>query len=98
LVNVPARRFSRLQKRVQSAREARALDANGAALRYKKSVFHRHFRNTSKFCARSVAAEKFIAARFAGRHSAFAPLRRGAALTHKIKWSHCYFFPAVVIG
>ena len=21
-----------------------------------------------------------------------------AALTHKIKWSHCYFFPAVVIG
>jgi len=23
---------------------------------------------------------------------------RGAALTHKIKQSHCYFFPAVVIG
>jgi hypothetical protein len=21
-----------------------------------------------------------------------------AAPTHKIKWSHCYFFPAVVIG
>ena len=29
---------------------------------------------------------------------AFLRRRRGAALTHKIKWSHCYFFPAVVIG
>jgi hypothetical protein len=24
--------------------------------------------------------------------------RSRAAVTHKIKWSHCYFFPAVVIG
>jgi hypothetical protein len=24
--------------------------------------------------------------------------QRDAALTHKIKWSHCYFFFAVVIG
>ena len=29
---------------------------------------------------------------------AFASRRQGAALTHKIKRSHCYFFPAVVIG
>jgi len=48
--------------------------------------------------ARGRAAEKFLGARFAGLRFAFAPQQRGAALTHKIKWSHCYFFPAVVIG
>jgi hypothetical protein len=34
-----------------------------------------------------------VAARFVCRAQ-----QRDAALTHKIKWSHCYFFFAVVIG
>jgi hypothetical protein len=48
--------------------------------------------------SRACAAEKFIGAHFSENRAVSAPRRRGAALTHKIKWSHCYFFPAVVIG
>jgi hypothetical protein len=49
--------------------------------------------------ARNLASKKSfrllprVAARFVRRAQ-----RRDAALTHKIKWSHCYFFFAVVIG
>ena len=52
----------------------------------------------AQILSRVCAAEKFFAARFSENRTAPARRRRGAALTHKIKWSHCYFFPAVVIG
>jgi hypothetical protein len=38
------------------------------------------------------------APRDAGERSRRRIMLWAAALTHKIKWSHCYFFPAVVIG
>ena len=95
----PAQRLSRLREWLPPSRKTRALDADESALRYRKSVFHRHFCNASKFCARGVAARE-ICQRALCRTMFCARRRRGgaAALTHKIKWSHCYFFSAVVIG
>jgi hypothetical protein len=48
--------------------------------------------------SRARVAQKFIGAHFSENRAVSVPRRRGAALTHKIKRSHCYFFPAVVIG
>jgi hypothetical protein len=44
------------------------------------------------------ARENLFDADFAKYRQELARRCRGAALTHKIKRSHCYFFPAVVIG
>jgi hypothetical protein len=51
-----------------------------------------------KQIANARATENLFDADFAKYRRMFARRRRGAALTHKIKRSHCYFFPAVVIG
>jgi hypothetical protein len=51
-----------------------------------------------KQIANARATENLFDACFAKYRQGFAPRRWGAALTHKIKRSHCYFFPAVVIG
>ena len=51
-----------------------------------------------KQIANARTTENLFDADFAKYRRAFARRRRGAALTHKIKRSHCYFFPAVVIG
>jgi hypothetical protein len=60
------------------------------------------FIGTSASCAKQIAnaraCESLRDADFAEYRRAFARRLSGAALTHKIKWSHCYFFPAVVIG
>jgi hypothetical protein len=42
--------------------------------------------------------KSLLDADFAKYRQALTRWRRGAAFTHKIKRSHCYFFPAVVIG
>jgi hypothetical protein len=83
------------------ARVARAVRKVGAATSddtWQKSASHRHFCNARNF-SRAVAPPKFFFVTyfvFAARVDAVQ--RRGRALTHKIKQSHCYFFPAVVIG
>jgi hypothetical protein len=51
-----------------------------------------------KQIANAPAIENLFDAVFAKYRRAFVRRQRGAALTHKIKRSHCYFFPAVVIG
>jgi hypothetical protein len=51
-----------------------------------------------KHIANARTTENLFDADFAKYRRAFVGRRRGAALTHKIKRSHCYFFPAVVIG
>ena len=51
-----------------------------------------------KQIASARTTENLFDADFAKYRRTFARRRRGAALTHKIKRSHCYFFPAVVIG
>jgi len=44
------------------------------------------------------AGEKFFVRAFRRRSRRRCGWPRGAAVTHNIKRSHCYFFPAVVIG
>jgi hypothetical protein len=60
------------------------------------------FIGTSQACAKQIAnargCESLLDADFAEYLRVFARRRLSAALTHKIKQSHCYFFPAVVIG
>jgi hypothetical protein len=51
-----------------------------------------------KLIANARANENLFDAYFAKYRRALARRQPGAALTHKIKRSHCYFFPAVVIG
>ena len=63
-----------------------------------KSAFHRHFCYAPNFRSTNARAKKFHTRRSAGDNDVYAAVQRGAALTHKIKRSHCYFFPAVVIG
>jgi hypothetical protein len=51
----------------------------------------------AKLTANARATKNLLEADFTECRPALMRQRRGAALTHKIKWSHCYFFPAVVI-
>ena len=89
--------YARTKTRVPSASRARTRRNN-----VRRDVTKTHISSALlqrvEIFAHDCAAEIFFHARFAGRRFAFAPQQRGAALTHKIKWSHCYFFPAVVIG
>jgi hypothetical protein len=88
---------ARAKTRARGAALARSR-RNNAQRDVTKTRISSAFLHRVEFFAFDRAAEKLFGARFAGHRFAFAPRRRGAALTHKIKWSHCYFFPAVVIG
>ena len=66
--------------------------------RYKNPQFIGISAMREKQIASAGAIENLFVADFAKYRRAFAWRQRGAALTHKIKRSHCYFFPAVVIG
>ncbi len=52
----------------------------------------------AKFFVRNYFGEEFFVRAFRRRSRRGRGRERGAALTHNIKRSHCYFFPAVVIG
>jgi hypothetical protein len=98
VVNPPMPTSSRARKRARAASDVGVRSARPRIQMWQKSAFHRHFFITSKF-SRAIAPTKTFSARsFTGDGDADAAERQGAALTHKIKWSHCYFFPAVVIG
>jgi hypothetical protein len=86
----------------ESARERRVPRALATKLRAMRCDENPRFIGTSAtranfhLCAH--VAEKFRGTRFCENRAALAPRQRVAGLTHKIKRSHCYFFPAVVIG
>ena len=63
-----------------------------------KPAFYRHFCAAPKVLPARAAKNDSASCDLPRAPVAFASRRRGAALTHKIKLSHCYFFPAVVIG
>jgi hypothetical protein len=52
----------------------------------------------AKFCVHAFIAAEILYCAFADDRSALSDKPWRGALTHKIKQSHCYFFPAVVIG
>ena len=63
----------------------------------RKAPFHRHFlRSTQTFAEISATRRCLHAAPRVGPPS-LADIAEAASLTHKIKWSPCYFSPAVVI-
>jgi hypothetical protein len=97
-VNPPASALWPGRKCVRSTRGAHHLEDKTRAATSYKAIFHRHFYNASEFHARAFIIAMIFCCVFAGDCSALSDKRRGGALTHKIKWSHCYFFPAVVIG
>jgi hypothetical protein len=84
------------------ARVRRARDMSAARARIQhcttKSRISSALLQRVQIYVRVCAAKKFVGARFRESRAAFALRRWGAGLTHKIKRSHCYFFPAVVIG
>jgi hypothetical protein len=80
----------------QRSAHARNVDARRATSR--KPAIHRHFCMTWKFLRAPASTKKFFAACLVGDRGTETADKSGAALTHKIKQSHCYFFPAVVIG
>ena len=98
LVNPALLRPSRLRKCTPTPRAARASPTQRRATIVAKTRVSSALLQRAQILSRVCAAEKFFAARFSENRTAPARRRRGAALTHKIKWSHCYFFPAVVIG
>jgi hypothetical protein len=77
---------------------ARNPDAAVRQQTWQKSAFHRYFRIMSKLVRLLTSAQNIFAWNFAGDHAASVSQQRAAALTHKIKRSHCYFFSTVVIG
>ena len=79
------------------AGSARATEEQ-TATRYKNPRFIGISAMCEKQIASAGAIENLFDADFAKYRRAFACRQRGAALTHKIKRSHCYFFFAVVIG
>ena len=98
VVNSAAAAPSRPKWRARARSDARVLDAASQHDTSKKCTFHGHFCAVADFCCAVASTQKSFAAPFCRRSRREAGGERGAALTHKIKWSHCYFFFAVVIG
>jgi hypothetical protein len=85
--------------KARGAASRRALAQHNNAQRHAaKTRISSALLHCAQIFSRADAEEKFSGAQFSENRAAFALRRRGAALTHKIKRSHCYFFPAVVIG
>ena len=88
----------RLKFRARTTRQNCPRRANSEISKQRKPHFIRTSSHREK-CARDFASKKSFRVwrRVAVRFVRCAQ-QRGARLTHKIKWSHCYFFFAVVIG
>ena len=99
VVNPPTATSIEPAKARYRRRAVRALSTQCSKMRCGRNP---HFIGTSASClnfsSAIVPAKNFFAARSADDRGARRGWRRGAALTHNIKRSHCYFFPAVVIG
>ena len=98
VVNFATAAPSRPKTRARVRSDARVLDAASQHDTSKKCAFHGHFCAVADFCCAAASAQKSFAAPFCRRSRRATGGERGAALTHKIKRSHCYFFFAVVIG
>jgi hypothetical protein len=98
VVNAYLRAPKQPQKRGSSAHDAREFFIALRDATSYKPAFHRRFLSTQNFSAPAHRRKSFSPRVFSDAYEANAFGKRGAALTHKIKWNHCYFFPAVVIG
>jgi len=81
--------------------------ANARGVRVREKVIPRDaaktrypwaFPRSRDFSRAFARMQRIFSAQFYRAHLQASRGARGAALTHKIKQSHCYFFPAVVIG
>jgi len=94
----PHRRFCVGNNGAPKVRGVHVRDNKARDATSQKSAFHRHFCDMAKFFAGACFAAPIFCCALAEDCAAHAALSRSGAVTHKIKQSHCYFFPAVVIG